>query len=162
MEQRDLTYIIEAHTNHPRKQSKAFRKWDGKTPYYIHPVWCATMILTETTLPENTRQEGAQALLYHDLLEDTDKPLPDWLSDRVKGIIQDMTFPGGSAQEMQEIWTKPQVVRLYKLYDKISNLLDAYWMSEAKLAEYKVYTSKLRQDVLERYGSLNITKIMMG
>ncbi|MFH1917249.1 MAG: hypothetical protein ABIJ21_08370 [Nanoarchaeota archaeon] len=80
MRQRILNYNIEAHQDHPRKPSNASRKWDGRTPYYIHPIWCATMLATETTLSEKIRLEGIHALLYHDILEDTTQSLPEWLS----------------------------------------------------------------------------------
>ncbi len=44
MEERDLTYIIRAHDESPRKLENRFRKWDNKTHYYIHSIWCASMI----------------------------------------------------------------------------------------------------------------------
>jgi len=43
-----------------------------------------------------------------------------------------MTFEGGSEQEIVEIWDKPTEIRLYKLYDKVSNLLDGAWMKDEK------------------------------
>ncbi|PIN80429.1 hypothetical protein COV11_04080 [Candidatus Woesearchaeota archaeon CG10_big_fil_rev_8_21_14_0_10_30_7] len=149
---------MDAHQNHPVKEGKQYRKWDGKTPYYTHPIWCATMIATETTLEEKTREEGVQTLLYHDVLEDTTEQLPNWLSERVKKLIQQMTYEG-MAHEMSEIWEKPKEVRLYKLYDKASNLLDGQWMSSAKRNEYHNYTRRLLQDVEQNYGTLNITKL---
>ncbi len=157
--QRNLEYVIEAHRDYPRKESKAFRKWDGKTPYYVHPIWCATMLATETSLPSEVREEGVQALLYHDVLEDTYKLLPDWLTARVKTLVVEMTFQGGNSQEMQEIWNKSKEIRLYKLYDKVSNLLDGSWMNEEKRRTYEEYTRKLCEDVEHNYGELNITII---
>ena len=162
MDARDLYYIIEAHTFWYVNPNKAFRKWDGKTPYYVHPLWCATMIATETALDERTREEGILALLYHDVLEDTRQPLPGWLSDRVKGLIEGMTFKNGSSQEMQEIWSRPREVRLYKLYDKASNLLDGVWMDEQKRKKYQDYTRNLLEDAEQNYGALNITRIVRG
>ncbi len=159
MEQRDINYIIEAHRDCARKASKGYRKWDGKTPYHTHPIWCATMLATETSLPAEIRLEGIQALIYHDILEDTTRPLPDWLSSRVAQLIEQMTFHGGSSQEMQEIWSKPGEVRLYKLYDKVSNLLDGSWMDEKKRGAYESYTRRLIEEVERSYGILNITRI---
>ncbi|MBI5064857.1 hypothetical protein HZA97_01350 [Candidatus Woesearchaeota archaeon] len=158
MQQKDLQYVMEAHQNHPTKEGKQYRKWDGKTPYYVHPLWCASMIATETTLDEQIRKEGTLVLLYHDVLEDTTKELPDWLSERVKLLVQHMTFEG-MADEMENIWDKPKEVRLYKLYDKINNLLDGQWMSSAKRNEYHEYTRMLLADVVKNYGQLNIVKI---
>lgn len=160
--QRDINYIINAHSNYPTKESRAFRKFDGQTPYFMHPLWCATTIATETNLPEQLRKDGTLALLYHDLLEDTKIGLPIWLNNQTKSYIQDMTYEGGNAQEMQEIWSKPKEIRLFKLYDKVSNLLDSSWMNEEKSEIYYDYTMKLCQDVELHFNNLNITKIASG
>ncbi|HLC74090.1 MAG TPA: hypothetical protein VJH20_05655 [Candidatus Nanoarchaeia archaeon] len=156
---KDIEYIIDAHTNFATKPSKAIRKWDGQTPYYMHPIWCATTLATETTLDEKTREEGIQVLLYHDVLEDTTKELPEHLTSRVKELINHMSFSGGSAQEMEEIWTKPIEVKLYKIYDKVSNLLDGTWMDSEKRAKYEDYTKKLCEEVIKEYKKLNILSI---
>ena len=158
MQQRDINYVIEAHRDNSLKPSKAFRKWDGTTPYHIHPIWCATMIATETTLPANVREEGVQVLLYHDVLEDTKKELPEWLSERVVQLIGDMTYEN-LIEEMNEIWYKPSEVRLYKLFDKTNNLLDWQRSSIVKHERYEEFTRRLMQDVLGNYGELNITRI---
>jgi hypothetical protein len=158
MEQRDLDYVIEAHRDHSLSQKKAFRKWDGKTPYHIHPIWCATMLATETTLDDVTRDEGVLTLLYHDVLEDTTPGLPDWLSSRVIDLIGMMTYEG-MAEEISQIWHKPKEARLYKLYDKVNNLLDWQRSSVIKHERYQEYTRNLCSDVERNYGELNITKI---
>ncbi len=159
MDIRDIEYIVDAHQNYPRKPSKAFRKWDEKTPYYTHPLWCATTIATETNLEERTRANGIQVLLYHDLLEDTTRNLPSWLSPKVKYLIKEMTFEGGSKQEMNEIWNKSDEIKLYKLYDKANNLMDGAWMNKEKREIYENYTRKLSEVVKQKYGNLNITRI---
>src|SRR3989344_3869144 len=104
MELRDLAYVIEAHSQHSREPSNAFRKWDGRTPYYVHPIWCAAMILHETSLSEQLRQEGSLALLYHDVLEDTTAKLPLWLPERAAWLVSQMTF-NSSEHEWAELWT---------------------------------------------------------
>jgi len=50
-----IAYTFRAHGEGATKPSKAVRKWDGRTPYAVHPVWCAMTLLTETTLPEDLR-----------------------------------------------------------------------------------------------------------
>lgn len=158
MNHRDIDYIMDAHSNHPRKESKAFRKWDGKTPYYIHPLWCATTIAAETKLDDRTREEGVLTLLYHDILEDTTKDLPSWLDERIKQLIQMMTYEG-IVEEINKIWKKPKEIRLYKLYDKVNNLLDWQQSSVIKHERYKEYTRRLCEDVRRNFGELNITRI---
>ena len=103
MEQRDLTYIIEAHTNQAKKQENRFRKWDKRTPYYVHPIWCAAMIRQEPSLVEEVRIAGSQVLLYHDVLEDTTADLPKWLSSDVKSLIADLIFDS-SEDEWENLW----------------------------------------------------------
>jgi len=50
-------------------------------------------------------------------------------------------------------------VKLLKLYDKVSIVLDAVWMKDEKWNNLVDYTLNLRQFVLEAYGDLNIVKI---
>ena len=156
--QKHIEYIIDAHQNHPRKPSKAFRKHDSRTPYWIHPIWCATTILTETNLDEKTKNEGAITLLYHDILEDTTQLLPQDLEERIKYLVKEMTFQS-SEEEMQQIWQKSKEIKLYKLYDKVSNLLDGSWMNKEKRQKYEEYARALVEDAKQNYGGLNITQI---
>jgi (p)ppGpp synthase/HD superfamily hydrolase len=156
----DIAYAIKAHATQSKTKDKSLRLWDKKTPYYIHPIWCATTILTETSLPARLRTEGAQTLLYHDILEDTRAPLPAHLSPSVVRAIQDMTFKRGIMQEMKLIWTKPPQIQLFKLYDKVSNLLDGVWMPKDLKKQYRAYTKKLLRSVEKHFGSdLNIVRI---
>ncbi len=158
MKLEDINYVANAHNNHPVKPRKAYRKWDGKTPYYIHPVWCTATLATEKNLDDKTKEEGIQTLLYHDVLEDTTQKLPDGLSERVKELIRYMTFESFD-EEIIKVWEKPIEIKLYKVYDKVSNLMDGYWMNDAKRKQYEEYTQKLVDEVEKHYGELNITKI---
>lgn len=157
-----FAFIINAHQSHPKKRGNAFRSWDQKTPYSIHPIWCAMTILTETALPRKLREEGYITLLYHDVIEDTTKKLPSSFNKNIYALIRDMTYQGGINEEMKQIWDKSPKIRLLKLYDKISNLLDASWMTPQKKKIYQQYTKKLLKDVKSNYGELNITKIAQG
>ncbi len=158
MELRDIEYIINSHTNLNKLGVAQVRKWDNKTPYYVHPIWCATMILQETLLPEKIRKSGGQALLYHDVLEDTNKELPNWLSERVRSLVSDMTFDS-SEQEWSNLWSKDKEVRLLKLYDKTSNLLDGTWMELERMKEHQSHLKRLCEDVEKNYGQLKIIKL---
>ncbi len=151
-------FVFASHEETPTKLSNAVRKWDGKTPYGVHPTWCAMTLLTETLLPEKIRTVGAQVLLLHDILEDTTTELPDEISDKVARLVMDMTF-ASSDEEMVKVWTKSIEVKLLKLYDKVSNLLDGSWMSADKHARYASYTLRLCDEVEKHYGTLNIVTI---
>lgn len=158
MEQRDLNYIIEAHTNRAKKQENMFRNWDKRTPYYVHPIWCAAMIRQEPSLIEEVRIAGSQALLYHDVLEDTTAELPRWLSNDVKSLIVNLTF-NSSEDEWENLWKKEKRVRLLKLYDKVSNMMDSIWMKPERKQQHRLHLRKLCKDVERSYGELNIIRL---
>ena len=153
-----IQFAIDAHIHNPKKQSDAVRFWDRNTPYVVHPIWCAMTLLTETTLDESIRFDGFAALLWHDVLEDTQLDLPETTPNNVKKYISDMTFMSFS-DEIEGIWKRDKIIRLFKLYDKTSNLLDGTWMKDDKWNRYVDFTNRLNEDVLSNYGELNITKI---
>jgi len=152
-----MSYVMNAHATKARKPFNAVRLWDRRTPYGIHPVWCAMTILAETTLPEVVRQNGAKALLLHDILEDTRAGLPEDTSPEVRALVEDMTFEG-LADEQKNVWDKSPVILLLKLYDKVSNLFDATWMTDGKPL-YIEYTRKLCGIARNNFGELNIVRI---
>lgn len=157
MELRDLEFIKNAHANHCKKGFTQVRIFDGKTPYDIHLIWCATMILQEPTLPRELREKGSQILLYHDLLEDTNKKLPQWLSKEVKSLISEMTFES-SEDEWKNLWNRSKETRLLKLFDKVNNMMDAIWMKPERKKQHMDHLRKLCKDVEKNYGKLNIVK----
>lgn len=153
-----INFAIDAHTNFSNETKGTSRSWDKRTPYAIHPIWCAMTLLTETTLDEETRRTGYLTLLWHDILEDTKLLLPDNAESKVRVLVQELTFEGFQ-QEMQEIWGRSDIAKLLKLYDKTSNLLDGTWMNQNQWNQYVEYTSKIIDFVAERYGELNIVRI---
>lgn len=153
-----IDFCINAHMGNSRSENDRIRFWDQKTPYVIHPIWCAMTLLTETSLPEDLRVNGFQALMWHDVLEDTTLSLPESTTPLVKEWVQDMTF-SDLETEMRDIWQRPPVIRLLKLYDKTSNLMDGIWMKPEKQNRYRHFTDRLLNDVSANYGKLNITRI---
>lgn len=153
-----IGFVLAAHAEKPISSRKAARKWDGKTPYGIHPVWCAMAMLHETKLPEEQRCAGAEALLLHDIWEDTTVGLPAGTQDEIRLLVQDMTY-ASTEEEMKLVWSRPPFIRLLKLYDKVSNLMDGAWMSDEQRKKYAEYTKKLSDDAKENFGELNIVKI---
>ncbi len=152
-----IDFAIRAHDKFFKEPHKRFRKWDGRTPYSIHPIWCATTLLTETTLPEDVRQKGTLTLLLHDVVEDTEAPLPSSLPPGVEALVDEMTFDSYE-DEFERVWGRSEICRLLKLYDKVSNLLDANWRTD-KRDHYVAYTLRLCSEVEQRWGPLNITRI---
>jgi hypothetical protein len=60
---------------------------------------------------------------------------------------------------MREIWNRGPEIRLLKLFDKVSTLLDGKWMADAKWTTYCLFTRLLADDVESNFGSLNILRI---
>lgn len=155
------SFCFQTHETSAKKPANAIRHWDGKTPYGVHPTWCAMTILAETRLPEFIRENGAQALLLHDILEDTTAPLPADCPQIVKSWVEGLTFPS-SAVGWQEIWQRPPEVQLLKLYDATFNLLDSDWITAEKRLFNIEQIKKLVDFVTTTYGELNICVIALA
>lgn len=156
-----LSAIAHAHYAHSANgltPDDAVRFHDRATPYLVHPLWCAASLLQESALPQDLRQRGSVALLWHDTLEDTSLPLPQTASEAIAQLVQDMSFESFE-EETQGLWSKSQEVKLLKLYDKVSNLLDGHWLKQEKWNTYVNHTLRLCAEVEQTYGVLNIVKM---
>lgn len=155
----DIVAAWQAHQEQAHSPENAVRRFDPEVPYAVHPLWCAVTFITEPALPHDLRVRGSQALLYHDLLEDTSAKLPAWLSDQVRDLVRQMTFYGGSQEERIKIWGCSEEVRLLKLYDKVSNFLDGAWRTPAALESARQFLRELNQDVKKHFPGLNISRL---
>ena len=75
-------------TRRPRRM--LYDIWDMTSPYLMHSCWCAMTLLTETSLPDEIRLSGYLALLFHDVIEDTDLELPVAIARVVIELVQDI------------------------------------------------------------------------
>lgn len=160
---RDIDASASAHEQRAREPKNRVRKWDGKTPYLVHPTWCAMTVYHETRLPERLRLLLAQTLQWHDVPEDTTREkLPLYLSGTCRRAITQMCFDGGFAEELTELWKRGPIIILAKLYDKVSNWMDGVWMSEEERNRLRTHILNIC-DVVElryaKYGPLNIVII---
>jgi hypothetical protein len=153
-----IQHSLRAHSKFPNTPREAIRFWDGVTPYAIHPIWCATTLLTETTLPEAIRYPGYLALLWHDILEDTQLGLPPDVRPEVRTLVEEMTF-ANFEDELARLWERSDTAKLLKLYDKTSVLLDATWMSDARWNQVVQHAQKLLAFVVAKHGELNIVRL---
>jgi len=146
----------EAHQEKPLTEAKAIRTFQSgeSNLYFTHSLWCAITILLETRLPEAIRISGAEALLFHDVLEDTTAELPPDLSSKVKEMIQGMTFNNFN-DEVKETLKKPAQAQLLKLYDKTATLYDGERKGKVS-KEWFNYIRQLIDNVEKEYGELNI------
>lgn len=149
-----------AHDEQAKEPKNRVRKWDERTPYAIHPIWCAMTLLHEHTLPEELRVEGALALLWHDVPEDTQATLPSEAPERTLFFVDAMTnhVPFATLEdETAAIFGKPIEVQLLKLYDVVGNLLDGVYPStDEKRAAKRDRAWRLVHALLPVYGNLNI------
>lgn len=150
------------HAQFATRPGKAFRGGHNEertwTPYGIHPTWAAMTILHERDLPQNVRADGAMALLYHDVLEDTTKALPRDLPKSVRELVEAMTFESFD-QETELLWQRAPVVRLLKAYDKVSNWMDGAWMYPDRRILHRAHLIRIVEDVERNFGTLNIVLI---
>ncbi len=154
-----MALAVGAHDAHAREERDKIRFFDGETPYGIHPAWCAMTLMFEPKLSREIRIYGGQALLFHDVLEDTSASLPEDLPPEVVRLVKEMTFDSFAVEE-ETIWQKEDVIKLLKLYDKVSTLLDCdAWMKPESLSEYKKYVIHLTDEVERIYGDLKIIQI---
>ncbi len=152
-----IGFSARAHQEKVLPTAKALRTFPSreKNPYFTHSLWCAIMVLLDTQLPEKIRVPGAEALLLHDVLEDTSSSFPSNVSDEVKHLVEEMTYKGGFDEEKTAILKKQPMVQLLKLYDKTATLYDGD-LKKTMYGEWTDFMQKLIETVEREYGTLNI------
>lgn len=153
-----LSHAHSAHGKNGLSPDDAVRFHDRATPYIVHPMWCAASLLQEPSLSRELRTNGSIALLWHDTLEDTSLPLPPGTEGTIADLVEGMSFKSFD-EEREMLWGRPIEIKLLKLYDKVSNLLDGQWMKAEKWNAYVSHTLKLASEVEQTYGNLNIVKM---
>lgn len=151
-----LDFIYSAHQEHLTKN--AFRQ-DGRVPFVVHPLWCAMMLVNDTRIPDEERQQGFQALLLHDILEDTSLPIPDFVEPAVVELVQAMTHT--SWEEEKDIEGKSPLVLLLKLCDKMASMYDETVRQSVigRRREWKELTQRLLNEAEKNYKESRITQI---
>lgn len=112
------------------------------------------MILLDTKLPDDLRNFGALALLFHDILEDTNSTLPEDLPENVVKLVKDLTFDSFSS-EVEETLKNSPLIQLLRLYDKTATLYDGD-LNPKRYAEWIDFMEKLLVTVEKEYGELNL------
>lgn len=162
-----IPYVIKAHQENVNRHGKTHRHLlTGETnPYFTHPLWCASMVLCEPHLPQDLREKYALVLLFHDVVEDTNSPLPKDLPPEVKGLIAKMTVPklpeynySGWDKEKTYILQEPVEIQLLKLYDKTASLYDLA-VRRDRYPKWMNIVTKLATNVTKKYGPLHIVTL---
>lgn len=151
-----INFVAKAHQEKLLPEAKAYRKFSsgGTNPYFTHPLWCSMMILLDTKLSDEIRNDGAMALLFHDVLEDTTAGIPNDLPERVKMLIQDLTYDNFQEEATQTL-KKPSLIQLLRLYDKTATLYDGD-LNPKRYSEWIDFMEHLIVTVEKEYGELNI------
>lgn len=157
-----ISDVFRLHSEFPKKPEKAFRKFDGRTPYGVHPTLAAMLFAHEESLPEDFRVLGIKALLGHDLIEDTTAPLPEWCLDpEVKLLINELTFTEGQ-DPLVDIWRRRQTTILLKFYDVVVNLMCVGSMNSERIRQRRMHAAKMWVYIENSYPRLEIIKIARG
>lgn len=136
--------------------NQAYRQ-DGKVPYIMHPLWCASMLIADTQVPYEQRELGFKALILHDILEDTSLELPDWVEPEVKSVVKELTFESFK-QAMEKYPKKSPFIKLLLLYDKLSSMYENH-VGEPKRHEWKILVLNGIKEVEKEYGNIRIVQI---
>jgi hypothetical protein len=145
--------------------NQAYRQ-DGKVPYIMHPLWCASMLIADTQVPYEQRELGFKALILHDVLEDTSLELPDWVEPEVKDVVRELTFEDFQ-QAIEQYPSKSTFIKLLLLYDKLSSMYenhvgindDTEEKKQIKRKLWKEFTIKGIREVEKEYGNIRIVQI---
>ena len=73
MKQELLNWVMLAHSEGNTRD--AVRRFDRKTPYWLHPIGMAALLIQDEALPWEFRLLAAEIALLHDVREDTNFPL---------------------------------------------------------------------------------------
>lgn len=150
-----LDFVYSAHQEHCVK--KDFRQ-SGKVPFVVHPIWCAIILLNDTRVPYEERRIGYQALLLHDVLEDTSLRLPDWVEPEVAKLVEEMTHE--TWEEEKAIDKKSSLVQLLKLCDKTASMYDENVRPDPQRRhEWKELVQKLLKNVEPNYKDSRVVSV---
>ena len=154
----DLAYA--AHQNHAKEVDKEYRQRDsnGKKqgPFVTHTWWCALMMMNDSRLPRDVRELGYKVLLLHDVLEDTNLPLPDFVEPSVVELVKQMTFETWEEEKIA-VRKGSLMLKLLKLFDKVATMYDeAIRPDPIKRKEWKELVIDLVRDVEKIYPDARI------
>lgn len=161
MEDAEFKKLLDfAYTAHQEKSTRDPYRQDGKLPFVVHPLWCALTLLEDNRVPFAERKIGYQALLLHDVLEDTSAGLPDFISPEVAQLVQEMTYQTWE-EEQAAVLTKSPLLKLMKLIDKTATMYDEAMSKggDKKKREWKTLVEKLVVDVEAHYGHVRVVTL---
>lgn len=130
---------------------------ESHIPPLLHPLWCASMLITDTQVPYEQRELGFKVLLLHDVLEDTSLELPKWVSPEVREAVQELTFDNFE-QAVKEYPKKSSFIKLMFLYEKLASMYDSS-VKEYHRSEWKEFILEAVDEIEKEYGNIRIVQI---
>lgn len=129
----------------------------GKIPYLIHPLWGASLLITDPLIPFEERLLGFEILIVHDVLEDTSLGLPDWVNSKTKGFVDRLSYV-----EWEDFVKRAKkeipFMKLLILIDKLESMYEL-GVSDWKRESWKQLCRDLLKDVKAHYGNIRIVQI---
>ena len=150
-------YLDFAYSAYEGESSQQKYRQNETVPYLFHPLWCASIIINDTKIPLKEREIGAKALLLHDVFENTDLKLPDWVESEVKEAVNKLTFDKDEII-IKEIITMSPFVKLLFLIDLLASMYENQ-VSKFKRKPWKLLVQLLLKDVKKNYGNIRIVQI---
>lgn len=150
-----LDFAYEAYQNN-NVSGQAYRQ-KGNVPFIMHPLWCASMLITDTQVPQDEREIGFKALILHDVLEDTSLELPEWVELEVKETVQKLTFENWD-EALKIIPTYEPFLKLLLVYDSLSSMYENH-VSDLHRAGWIKTTKYLLEEVEKEYGNVRIVQV---
>lgn len=148
-------FAFDAYQNH-NVTGQEYRQ-EGKVPFIIHPIWCASVLLTDTRIPFEEREKGFKALILHDVLEDTGMKLPKWVEPEVRQIVKELSFKS-SDHALKASKSKPIYIKLLLLIDKLSSMYEEQ-VSPQRRKKWKASSKALMKEVEKHYGNVRVVQI---
>lgn len=150
-----IDFAYSAYQEH-NTSGQEYRR-SGQVPYLEHVLWASMMLMADTAVPQKEREIGSKALLLHDVLEDTDLPLPEWVEPEVKDLVEQMTFKNW-AETKAVVPTLPVSTKLLILYDKLMTLYEGHIRKE-RFEDWKSFCQYLLDEVEKQYGNIRIVHV---
>ncbi len=151
-----------AYQAYQEESHKDTLRQKGKTPYITHPVFAASLLLADRRIPWKDRFIGYQVLILHDVLEDTNAKLPDWLSDEVINGVKELTFKDSLSLEnkFEIVKKKDDFIKLLYLCDTLSNLYEEHVALPVKRRKlWKEMVGWFAREVEKAYGDIRVVEV---
>lgn len=150
-----VDFAYQAHQLNVNKHGSTVRQ-QKSVPFVTHPLWCALMVLNDTSLPQAQRELGFKVLLLHDVLEDTTLPLPQNLPEEVVNLVQAMTYKN-FAEEKTIVPQKSPFVQFLKVIDKVATIYDNHGndtvIKPERKKDWRAYTELLLTNTEAEFGA---------